>query len=206
MHLHTCAYVLSVTCMCFMQVILRTTIPMAELVVNLFATLVWEFVGDAWNWFDFVVVAVSLVSLVHSIPHPSIILHPSSFTHHPSPVSPRGLFPRAFILERAVKMKACIKSSSWRVHLLVALFSCIHMCAGTRTTYSVDNRNPHTTGASGPSGCKYLTTYEMLPRVPLVQEVGEDVGNACTPRHAYVLSQSSMLASPARSLRYRMRH
>jgi len=41
-----------------------TIIFTIELLVNMFATLLWEFVGDAWNWFDFVVVAVSLISLV----------------------------------------------------------------------------------------------------------------------------------------------
>jgi hypothetical protein len=41
-----------------------TIIFTIELLVNLFATFLWEFVGDAWNWFDFVVVAVSLISLV----------------------------------------------------------------------------------------------------------------------------------------------
>ena len=100
--------------------ILRMTIAMAELVVNLFATLVSEFVGDAWNWFDFVVVGVSLVSLVHSIPHLSIILHPSFLTHYPSPVPPRGLFPGAFIpKERGedeglhqIQLLVCASSSS----------------------------------------------------------------------------------------------
>ena len=41
-----------------------TIIFTIELLVNMFATFLWEFVGDAWNWFDFVVVAVSLISLV----------------------------------------------------------------------------------------------------------------------------------------------
>jgi hypothetical protein len=34
-----------------------------ELVVNIMATFLIEFVSDAWNWFDFVVVLVSLLSL-----------------------------------------------------------------------------------------------------------------------------------------------
>ena len=36
----------------------------AELLINMFATLFWPFVMDAWNWFDLLVVGVSLVSLV----------------------------------------------------------------------------------------------------------------------------------------------
>jgi hypothetical protein len=36
----------------------------AELLINMFATLFWPFVLDAWNWFDLLVVGVSLVSLV----------------------------------------------------------------------------------------------------------------------------------------------
>lgn len=40
-----------------------TIIFTVELVVNMFATLFLEFVSDAWNWFDFTVVLVSLLSL-----------------------------------------------------------------------------------------------------------------------------------------------
>ena len=39
----------------------------AELMVNMFGTLVAEFFGDPWNWFDSIVVAVSLVALVFSV-------------------------------------------------------------------------------------------------------------------------------------------
>eukprot|EP00802_Teleaulax_amphioxeia_P004636 Tamp_04640.p1 GENE.Tamp_04640~~Tamp_04640.p1 ORF type:complete len:400 (+),score=66.03 Tamp_04640:358-1557(+) len=41
-----------------------TCIFTIELLVNIFATWMWEFITDAWNWFDFIVVVVSLVSLV----------------------------------------------------------------------------------------------------------------------------------------------
>jgi hypothetical protein len=40
-----------------------TSLFACELAINLFATLVVEFVFDAWNWFDVVVVTVSLLSL-----------------------------------------------------------------------------------------------------------------------------------------------
>ena len=41
-----------------------TCIFTIELLVNIFATFLWEFVGDPWNWFDLIVVLVSLISLV----------------------------------------------------------------------------------------------------------------------------------------------
>ena len=41
-----------------------TAIFSAELVVNLFATLVAEFFSDPWNYFDSIVVVVGLVTLV----------------------------------------------------------------------------------------------------------------------------------------------
>ena len=40
-----------------------TIIFTIELLVNIFATFLWEFVGDPWNWFDLIVVIVSLISL-----------------------------------------------------------------------------------------------------------------------------------------------
>lgn len=40
-----------------------TSVFTFELAINLFATLVYEFVNDPWNWFDVVVVSVSLLSL-----------------------------------------------------------------------------------------------------------------------------------------------
>ena len=43
-----------------------TVVFTIELCVNVFATFFWEFVTDAWNWFDVIVVLVSLISLVHS--------------------------------------------------------------------------------------------------------------------------------------------
>ncbi len=43
--------------------LLFTVLFTCELAINLFATLVVEFLYDAWNWFDLVVVSVSLVSL-----------------------------------------------------------------------------------------------------------------------------------------------
>ena len=54
--------------------------PSAELLVNMFATLPFEFLLDLWNWFDFIVVAVSLISLVSPhvrkfCPLPTFSLH-----------------------------------------------------------------------------------------------------------------------------------
>ena len=40
-----------------------TVIFTVEIVINLFSTLVWEFISDAWNLFDLTVVLVSLLSL-----------------------------------------------------------------------------------------------------------------------------------------------
>lgn len=40
-----------------------TCIFVIELSVNLFSTLVWEFLSDGWNYFDFLVVLVSIMSL-----------------------------------------------------------------------------------------------------------------------------------------------
>lgn len=44
-----------------------TVVFTIELCVNIFATFVWEFVTDSWNWFDFIVVFVSLISLVCTV-------------------------------------------------------------------------------------------------------------------------------------------
>ena len=35
-----------------------------ELVMNMFATLLWEFLEDSWNYFDVVVVSISVTSLI----------------------------------------------------------------------------------------------------------------------------------------------
>lgn len=40
-----------------------TSVFTIELFINMFATMVYEFMGDPWNWFDTVVVSVSLISL-----------------------------------------------------------------------------------------------------------------------------------------------
>jgi hypothetical protein len=45
-----------------------------ELVINIIATFFIEFVSDAWNWFDFVVVLVSLLSLgMENLPGAQVI-------------------------------------------------------------------------------------------------------------------------------------
>lgn len=43
--------------------IVFTCIFVVELSVNLFATLVWEFLADPWNYFDALVVLISIMSL-----------------------------------------------------------------------------------------------------------------------------------------------
>lgn len=35
-----------------------------ELAMNMFATFLWEFLGDSWNYFDVVVVSISVTGLV----------------------------------------------------------------------------------------------------------------------------------------------
>jgi hypothetical protein len=35
-----------------------------ELAINMFSTLVMEFFSDPWNWFDTIVVGVSLISML----------------------------------------------------------------------------------------------------------------------------------------------
>ena len=39
-----------------------------ELMVNMFATLVVEFVQDSWNWFDVLIVSTSLIGTVTDLP------------------------------------------------------------------------------------------------------------------------------------------
>lgn len=46
--------------------IIFTSLFLVELLMNMFGTMVNEFVSDWWNWFDVVIVAVSVASLVSS--------------------------------------------------------------------------------------------------------------------------------------------
>ena len=85
-YLHINQYIKACTCVSYLCGFKHLQIS-TELAVNMFATLLTEFIGDPWNLFDLIVVAVSLVSLVCA-PPPSSLSYLTSIGHtisHPKP-------------------------------------------------------------------------------------------------------------------------